>query len=276
MIAATYTRAAQRWPWLLKAVEGWLEALPDGASVSTRLLRTGDWSRLPSDDEAAAVIAALQELGILLPGKPTRFSRQALVETAGYRRGVRDALTVTTAGEPQMDLCATVPAGLPPTAYAALARETLDLRAALFDLVASAQRRVVLASPFWDRTTAEELRELLLRRVVAGVGIDLLGRAEGGEGDEYRALVAGLLDRPGVRAYGWYERGAGKGVGVQTFHFKAVVIDDGVRAYLGSANLTVAGLRSRLELGVVLRGSTAVSLARILDLTLGIATPLQH
>jgi len=51
----------------------------------------------------------------------------------------------------------------------------------------------------------------------------------------------------------WYE---GAGTETQVFHFKAVSADTGQRAYMDSANMTVSSLRSRMELGVILRGAT--------------------
>lgn len=60
---------------------------------------------------------------------------------------------------------------------------------------------------------------------------------------------------------------------IQTFHFKAAVADQGTKAYLGSANLTTSGLRSRMELGVILTGEVAGQLHRVIVAALALASP---
>lgn len=133
--------------------------------------------------------------------------------------------------------------------------------------------RIVLAAPFWDRATALQLSELLERRLTAGVCVDILTRSAAKTGDGYAVLASRLGSHPQLRLYRWYERNSADMFGAQTFHFKAVVIDDGARAYLGSANMTAGGLRSRMELGTELQGEGARTLARVLDVVLAILRP---
>jgi len=231
--------------------------------------------RLATQDEVAVAITALREIGILQTGQPLHLARHTLIETVGYRRGVREMLEVIPQQESLPQLCATLPLGLDRAIEGALRKEVLDLRAALFDLIASAHTRLVLASPFWDQATAGELSMLFRRRLAAGVRIDVLGRAEADAGYEYFALAKQFPRSPGIRFYNWYEQHKEDLFGTQTFHFKAAAIDNGDRAYLGTANMTSGGLRSRMELGVVLRGSPAAALAHILDEVLRIATPVE-
>lgn len=60
---------------------------------------------------------------------------------------------------------------------------------------------------------------------------------------------------------------------MQTFHFKVAIADEGKTAYLGSANLNTAGLRSRMELGVILSGEASRKLYRVIMTALGLAKP---
>ncbi len=269
-----YIRAVLHIRWLLDAVEVWLEALPDAASISPSHLLTVDKRRLATQDEVAMVIAALLEVGILLPGQPLHLSQQALTETSGYRRGVRDTLEVLPEQEQSAQLCATLPIGLASLVESTLREEVLDLRATLFDLIASARTRVIVASPFWDSATANEMLELFNKRLFSKVLIDVLGRIDKSSGNEYLTLAKRFASFPGIRFYNWYEPNSEDLFGSQTFHFKAAVIDNGNKAYLGSANMTSGGLRSRMELGVLLTGNVATTLAHILEVVLSISTRL--
>jgi phosphatidylserine/phosphatidylglycerophosphate/cardiolipin synthase-like enzyme len=151
-----------------------------------------------------------------------------------------------------------------------LRMETTDLLHSLSEMIASAQSRIILASPFWDATTANELASLLLRRLAAGVDVDILSRFANNDDAGGIVLKKRLSGQPRCRLFRWYEE-HGNSSGRQTFHFKAVAIDDGRRGWLGSANFTNSGLRMVMELGVILSGADAQSLYRVLNLVLDIA-----
>jgi phosphatidylserine/phosphatidylglycerophosphate/cardiolipin synthase-like enzyme len=267
-----YIHAVVHLRQLLDAVEVWLETLPDDVPVRASHVRTVERKHVATQDEAAVIIAALLDVGILSSEPPLRLSRQVLVETMGYRRGVREMLEAMPTHEKEAQICATLPTGLATNMADTFHENVLDLRAVLFDLLASAHSRVLIASPFWDSTTANELAELLRRRLSSGVHVDILGRADKKGNNDYMALTRLFTEYQDIRFYTWYEPNNDDLFGSQTFHFKAVVIDNGAKAYIGSANMTSGGLRSRMELGVVLQGNTAVTVATILDEVLRIAT----
>lgn len=273
-IRQKYIHAVVHLRWLLDATEAWLETLPDAAPVISSHLRTIERKRLATQDEVAVVVAALLDIGIVLAGPPLRLSKQNLTETIGYRCGVREMLEAMPTHEQTAQICATLPTGLASVVTGPLRENVLDLRAVLFDLLASAQSRVVIASPFWDSVTASELSELFSKRLSAGVLVDVLGRADKNAGNDYVALAKRFTAHQRIHFYNWYEPNSNDQFGSQTFHFKAVVIDKGSKAYIGSANMTSGGLRSRMELGVVLQGSTAVTVATILDAVLRISAPM--
>jgi phosphatidylserine/phosphatidylglycerophosphate/cardiolipin synthase-like enzyme len=256
-------------------VEAWLAGLPEGTVITPSAITMREWSRLSTEEEAAVVAAALTDAGILQSGPVPSLCTRTLAETAGYRLGIRQGLDAPHPSTATTELCATVPDAVAWPFAPVLRNETSDLRAALFDMVAGARSRIVIASPFWDRSTVSELGELLRRRLQAGVRIDLLARLESEASEDYQALASRLpIDRR-IRLFRWYERGNAEDTGTQTFHFKAAVVDGGTQAYLGSANMTLSGLRSRLELGVMLRGRPAVALSRVLEIVLGLATQVQ-
>ncbi len=271
----TYAQAVYHLRWLLDAVESWLETLPDESPVYPSQLRISDRTRVATQDEVAVVVTALLEVGILRSGEPLRLSHQTMIETSGYRQGVRDMIEVIPQQESLPQLCATLPLGLDLATETSLRKEVLDLRSTLFDLIASARTRVVLASPFWDKVTALELATLFRRRLAAGVRIDVLGRAGTDIDNDYLALAKQFTPSLGITFYTWYERNKDDEFGTQTFHFKAATIDAGSKSYLGTANMTTGGLRSRMELGILLRGSASEALAHILDEVLRLATPIE-
>ncbi len=273
-----YVAAVLRLPWLMEALEAGLARADNATRVDRSRARTLVGRRVPADDELGAALQALTSIGVLYEcAGVRRLDRGQLEETSGYRLGVQDALACwSTHTSAPVRLCAALPVGLDPRTEAEVRGVTVDLRAAILDVIASATRRVVLVSPFWDRDTASELAELLGRRLEAGINVDVLGRFDGRDGGGGELLAARLARTSACRFFSWYETSPLDRFGVQTFHFKSVVADDGNKAYLGTANLTTSGLRSRMELGVVLTGEPAVRLAGIVDAVLRLARPLSQ
>ncbi len=273
-----YVAAVLRLPWLMEALEAGLARAENGATVDRARARVLVRGRVPADDELRAALQALTSIGVLYEDAGTRRLDQGqLEETSDYRRGVRDALAcLNTQTSAPVRLCAAVPVGLDPRTEGEIRSVAVDLRAAILDVIASAHRRVVLVSPFWDDDTASELAELLGRRLEAGVSADVLGRFDGRDGGGGELLAARLARNSACRFFSWYETSALDRFVAQTFHFKSVVADDGEKAYLGTANLTTSGLRSRMELGVVLTGEPAARLSGIVDTVLGLARPLDR
>jgi len=118
------------------------------------------------------------------------------------------------------------------------------------------------------------MTEIFVKRLSSGVLIDVLGRGDRKADNDFLSLAKRFTSYQGIRFYGWFKPLNEDPSKIQTFHFKAAIIDDGEKAYLGSANMTSGGLRSRMELGVVLRGEAALTLARIVESVLSISTQI--
>lgn len=276
-MSETYIRTSLRLGWLLKASEAALVDCADGAKIDLPFFRRLGVERLPSEDEVLAVTEALISLDVLRRNKSAfSLNHPRLLEKLEYFHGVREALN-TQGSWPQssVKLCAALPVGLDDMVEKALRHNTVDMRAHLLEIIASAKSWIALASPFWDAETAGEIGEVLSRRLEAGVSVDILGRFE-----EKDPGMRQLQDRLGgydhCQLFAWSETSPADRFRKQTFHFKAVVSDDGGKAYLGTANLNVAGLRSRMELGVILEGNVASQLAQIVKVTLSIARPISR
>ena len=267
-------RAVAQLDWLMAPLKERLRGCQEGGRVDATFVRASARDRLPSQDESTVAVRALSEIGVLSDGGAGgyRLSTAQLTRTEGYRKGVRDGIEHTrrSVSDNAFTLLGSVPVGVPPTAEREIQSSVADLRAGIMEIVSSARERIVLASPFWDISTAKELSVLLARRLEAGVAVDILGRFVDGD-NALEALVAGLSEYGRTRIFSWHAVNHEDPLGSQSFHFKAAVSDGGTLAYVGSANFTISGLRSRMELGILLREEPALRVARILDTVLGFA-----
>jgi hypothetical protein len=277
MTEAAYTTAARTVGWLMREIESAMERFSPNASVDSAVLRSICSARVPTHDEIAVATNALLDLGILRPaGRTYSFDAQAFIATRDYRRGFQDGLAAavrrTQPGD--VSLCIAVPPGLPPRFREGIADAATDLRAGIVNVVAAASYRLVLASPFWDVSTAADIGGLARRRVDAGVRLDILGRFDAQ--DEAKLHLERLFSGcKCVRLFRWYEPTPHLAA-VTTFHFKAVVADEGARAYVGTANLTRSSLRSTMELGFIVGGAQGRAVARIVDAVINISEEAQR
>lgn len=157
----------------------------------------------------------------------------------------------------------------------ALGWRTTDLEPtehAFHGMVRAAQHRVVVMTPFFDTTGADWLQELL-SFVSPGVGRTLILRSlEDSTRKDYPAGIDAIApwlkaEKVGVFNYSIPRMGGGR----ETFHAKAVLCDR-TAAYLGSSNVTAASLEHSMEMGVVLQGRAAASIADVIDGVLAAAT----
>ncbi len=250
----------------VSAVEDVLSRMQDGMPITPDSIRRLVRDHRPTNDQLAVVTSALAETGALERVESALIFREAAFRaSAGLREGIRTGIAAAQV-EPSARLLAALP---PPFDSTHLTPAFWDLRAALIDLIASAESHLLLASPFWDEETVDELGDLLQRKVEQGITIDLIGRQVGPSPPGGRAL-ADLIERLGspttVHATAWLHQWPKSAEGVQTFHFKCAISDHGARAYLGSANFTSSGLRSRAELGVLLRPPLSIELNELVVL----------
>lgn len=144
---------------------------------------------------------------------------------------------------------------------------------AFHGMVRAAQRRVVVMTPFFDGTGAAWLQELL-SYVSHGVERILILRSlEDRARRDYPLGFDALspwLKAQGIRVFN-YSIARMEG-GRETFHAKAVLCDRSA-AYLGSSNVTAASLEHSMEMGVVLEGRAAASVADVIDAVLASSAP---
>ncbi|MBB6187570.1 phospholipase D-like domain-containing protein [Rhodanobacter sp. MP7CTX1] len=160
----------------------------------------------------------------------------------------------------------------------ALGWRTADLEPtdhAFQGMVRSARRRVVVMTPFFDTRGASWLQELL-SYVAPGVERILILRSlEDSARKDYPTgfdAIGPWLKTEEFRVFN-YSIPRVVGGGRETFHAKVVLCDRDA-AYLGSSNVTAGSLEYSMEMGVVLQGRAAASVAEVVDAVLASATQM--
>jgi phospholipase D-like protein len=266
-------------PWLLPAVEDALRSMPaDGTEDVSKVVRTlrGRGGRPLTDGDALIALTALSDLGVLRrEGSRYALDRERFAATEGLRAGIQATLQILgeerSSETPDAQLCVSLPPALSAPAEHVIHESSTDLRSSLLDVIAFARQSLIVASPFWDAGTAADMVSLVRKKLAAGTQVSILGRFSRDLPAEVRAQLEKVIHDPACSVLSWFE---GAGTETQTFHFKAISADHGQRAYLGSANMTVSSLRSRMELGVILSGAIAKQLDRVLRVVLTMATPV--
>jgi hypothetical protein len=270
-----YASAVRQFRWVLDSVEQFLMTQSDGSLLEVSRLARGtslSVGRPLSDQQILHALSALSSLGFLEERATHFIFDKTLFEASAEKRAtvreVLDALPEIPAGRSDAELCVSLPPTIAAAAGIVIREMTSDLRAGLWDVISGARESLVIASPFWDAAVAQEVATLLEARMRRGLKCVILGRfSNAGE----RAALPGLVRLAGcgqITIMSWFD---GDEENRETFHFKAASADRGKLAYLGSANMIRSSLRSRMELGVLLRGQPAEELDRVLNVVLAIA-----
>lgn len=211
----------------------------------------------PQVDRAAAVSAGLEPalvdvLRARLGHAPERVAALCQ-EAAAWVLGRRSVLR----SEP-WDLVASLPGGaeLP----AGLRRTTGET---LIQLIVQATRTLRLAAPFVDRVGLSYMGEAVAAATCRGVQLEILLPTRSTHADDAISELTATIAAEGRPA----------NFSVATLRYDApwahlkVLTADSQAAYIGSANVTGAGIGGRnLELGVLVRGESVVLVERILDM----------
>ena len=239
-----------------RPADRWLQVLARGVEVAAGTAmddaKLEEWMRRAGLREPTGQWkACLTLLGVLTEDR--RLDEAAARDVATALRLVGDSFEPRPVPG-QWALVATVPTDVavrPPM------RRTAGV---IVDQIERARRSLLLAAPFVDASALQFLGPPLLTAVGRGVQVRMLTSAD---------------SAPAIRELGnlWPTGGAGGPLVVTTTpattmstlgsHAK-VVVADGERAYVGSANLTAAGLGRHVELGVQIEGPEVQELSRLL------------
>ena len=136
------------------------------------------------------------------------------------------------------------------------------------ELIETAERDVWLLSPFVDDSGLAEVEPALGRAIKRGVRVLIMTRHLGDPKSPNSRLIerlrgCGLGDGRTLRAHHLII-GTGRGRTRELLHAKVIVTDEGRQGYVGSLNLTGSSLDDVFEIGVIVGGSTALSLAQLI------------
>lgn len=240
-----------------------LRGRTDGRAVCAALVASverGDVASLPGaflDRELALVALRYADI-IDEQGRIASNARDQLIR-------LDTVLAIQELGTDRWTTVLTVPDFLRATLRDTLVVETLP---AIRKIVACAERRIVLASPFLNEGFGELVAHvarfldrggevLVITRQLLdpeSLNSEAIGRLRSACGAQVRLDVVS-----------WEEEGLG-------LHLKAVIADSRT-AYVGSANFTWGGLGDHAELGVLLEGPSVAGVERALD---GLAVELRR
>src|SRR5579862_7484396 len=172
----SYVNAVQNHRWVMDSLEAYLNGEPDQARLDTaRLIRAPNLGagRPLSDQEILVGLSALSSIGVVTEKRSTFvLNKPAFTLSTKSReviRAVLDGLDDPPNRRSDAELCGSLPPTIGAAARLVLRDLSLDLRAGLLDVIASAKESVIVASPFWDASTAVELKSLLEKRVKRGL-----------------------------------------------------------------------------------------------------------
>lgn len=275
---ADVVRCASPWPGMAAQLLEGLAQLGAGAWNTERLCSAAGSSVAPGD--AVQVLCGLEITGICARSEDgeswgTELSRNELLRLAALLRGAEQFRRLRQ-DAPQLELVVTMP--MSPSYLAAELPERpgrpggyLPTGAALLRIAQAAQQRVVAMTPFidsfgfgWLRTVFDaapaQAQRILILREVGRYAVDLSVH----QTEWLRAHGVGVWD------YHLPHPAGARPLPLETFHAKIVLADERL-AYVGSANLLGSGDGTSLEVGVLVDGSAAAQVARLIDGVLRVA-----
>lgn len=149
-----------------------------------------------------------------------------------------------------------------PSVMAGQDLEDAYLRAAV-DVIESAHHSLWVVSPFLEARGIGRLLESFLNALGRGVHIRIIAHGVGSVADRASAALE-QLRREAALLHGKLSVNVVRADAGLLVHSKLIVADE-VTAILGSANLTDRGLTANFEAGVVVSGSTAAEIVRMLE-----------
>jgi phosphatidylserine/phosphatidylglycerophosphate/cardiolipin synthase-like enzyme len=165
----------------------------------------------------------------------------------------------------EVELVATLPDSLPLGSQSQ--QGILPLAAALHRLITEAEVEILILNPFFEQEGFDRLASALLSAASRGVTITIIPR-QLSDPTSVNSQVLGELNRQaisrGLRDHFlfWEYQQIADDRMVLASHAK-VLVSDGERAYLGSANLTEYGMSRFLEIGVLLKGALVRRLVQV-------------
>lgn len=136
----------------------------------------------------------------------------------------------------------------------------------LIRLINSADSELLITNPYFDQETMQEINKPLAYAEKHGVEIKMLLRSD--EVPEEPSALIETLKHGELRKFGGRERDK------KYFLHSKLLIADGERAYIGSANLTTTSLGANSEIGVIIDGEEIKEVKKYFDILWDEAKPV--
>jgi phosphatidylserine/phosphatidylglycerophosphate/cardiolipin synthase-like enzyme len=137
-----------------------------------------------------------------------------------------------------------------------------DLMPHLASIVTGAEEQLILVTPFFNRFAVDTFVDRVVAAAEDGVTVKIITR-DTDSGDNSAAvdrIYDAVADADAISNLEVFDYGA-EG---QRLHAKALVADEEL-AYVGSANMTSYSLQEAIEIGVIIEGSTATTVAEFFN-----------
>ena len=276
---ADIVRCHSPWPGAAAQLLEGLAALGSGSWPTERVCGAAGAPVVPGD--AVQVLSGLEVTGVCHRSEDgntwrTELNSAELLRLATLLRGAEQYRRLKYEA-PQLELVVTMP--MAPSFLAQELPEApgrpggyLSTSAALLRIAQSARSRIVAMTPFidgfgfgWLRAVFDaaplQAQKILILRKVGDYAVDLSVH----HADWLRAHNVSVRDYHVA-----HPPGSERVLPFETFHAKIVLADERL-AYVGSANLLGSGDGTTLEAGVLVDGSAAAQVARLVDGVLRVA-----
>lgn len=265
--AVALARLAERCPGLLQAIG---KCCTRTVCVSERdVLRaaSGQWERA----DVLAALSSLARSGALTVTRARGYTTTSYAATTSIEQTIRDASAVaallpTLRRQFDEEHHAKLVVSWPTALGELRLRQWRNSRITLVEMVDDAQRSVVLVFPFVDPAGVQEIAPAIERSFVRGIDVVLLTRYLGNT-DSPNARLASRLARAaaGISHFEAINISSEKDPRRELLHAKVLVVDGGLRGYVGSANLTGSAFGESIEIGVAVDGAAAQSVAELVN-----------
>jgi len=153
----------------------------------------------------------------------------------------------------------------PPALQGPRFRRWRSSKLTLVEMIDDAGTGVTLVFPFVDAEGVDEIAGALERALARDVRVVLLTRyltTSSSPNAQLAARLKGVASADHFQALNISTEGDS---GRELLHAKVLIIDNGRRGYVGSANLTRSAFGESVEIGVALEGAAAASVAELID-----------
>jgi len=263
---ATLARLEHRCEGILDAIRNetsQVNATPEGAILANLV---PSWDRA----DVLSALAGLIHIGALVGDRKTHPRRTTQYTATGSFDQLKDRIVGIAEVLPslrkhfdqenQASLVVSWPSALETPKF----RGWRSSKMVLVEMIDEATKDVVLVFPFIDSAGVGEITSALCRALAREVRVVLLTRYLA-QASSANAQLANLLrSAPGGAArFQALNISSIRDPARELLHAKVLVVDDGRRGYVGSANLTSSAFGESIEIGVALDGAAAVSVAEL-------------